>query len=147
MASYPRPTSTRERSLKFSLRDKKHGKRVNPPGQHGDKRRRTSPFLATLHEKQKIRFLYNLRDKQLLNLFIKLNQKKEAEKMLTKCESLLVNVLFASKWFKSRLHARQQIAHGHIKVISPTNTGEKIAKVERVKSVSYHLESGQVISF
>ncbi|MCE8163619.1 MAG: 30S ribosomal protein S4 [Candidatus Moeniiplasma glomeromycotorum] len=148
MASYPRPTSAQERRLKFSLRDKKRGKRVNPPGQHGDKRHRVSPFLAALQEKQKIRFLYGLRERQLLNLFIKLSQKKESNKILVVCESFLVNVLFASKWFKSRLHARQQIAHGHIKVItSSTAPEEKPAKVERVKSASYHLKPGQVISF
>ncbi|KLL02060.1 MAG: 30S ribosomal protein S4 [Mycoplasmataceae bacterium RC_NB112A] len=145
MASYPRPTSARERSLKFSLRNKKRGKRLNPPGEHGNRRRRVTPFLEALQEKQKIRFLYGLRDRQLLNLFIKLNQKKETEKMLVKIESFLVNVLFASKWFKSRLHARQQIAHGHIKVISPNQAKED--KIERVKSASYSLKPGQVISF
>jgi small subunit ribosomal protein S4 len=97
MASYPRPTSSRERGLKFSLRDKKRGKRINPPGQHGDKRHRVSPFLAALQEKQKIRFLYGLRERQLLNLSIELGQKKESEKLLAVCESFLVNVLFASK--------------------------------------------------
>ena len=79
MASYPKPTSARERSLKFNLRDKKRGKRLNPPGQHGSKRHRVSPFLATLQEKQKIRFLYGLRERQLLNLSIELRQKKETE--------------------------------------------------------------------
>lgn len=147
MASYPRPTSARERSLKFSLRDKKRGKRANPPGQHGDKRHRVSPFLASLQEKQKLRYYYGLRERQLLNLFIKLSQKKETNKILVVCESFLVNVLFASKWFKSRAHARQQIAHAHIKVTSlPTKEG-KAAKTERVKSASYHLKPGQVISF
>jgi small subunit ribosomal protein S4 len=147
MASYPRPTTARERSLKFSLRDKKRGKRLNPPGQHGDKRRRTSSFSESLLEKQRIRFSYGLRDGQLLNLFIKLNRKKETEKMLIKIESLLVNVLVASKWFKSYPHARQQIAHGHIKVVSPAISEEKPAKVERVKSASYCLKPGQIISF
>jgi small subunit ribosomal protein S4 len=148
MASYPRPTSARERSLKFSLRDKKRGKRINPPGQHGSKRQRTSPFRMALQEKQKIRFLYNLRDNQLLKLFIELSQKKKSEAIFLTCESFLVNVLFASKWFKSRLHARQQIAHGHIKVISTTlKEGQAEEKVARVKSASYRLKPGQVVSF
>lgn len=148
MASYPRPTSARERGLKFSLRDKKRGERINPPGQHGGRRRRISPFRIALQEKQKIRYLYNLRDNQLLKLFIELSQKKKSEALLTTCESFLVNVLFASKWFKSRLHARQQIAHGHIKVISTVpKEGQKEEKVERVKSASYRLKPGQVVSF
>jgi small subunit ribosomal protein S4 len=97
MASYPRPTSARERSLNFSLRDKKRGKRTNPPGQHGDKKRRISPFLVALQEKQRIRFTYNLRENQLSNLFIKLRKKNRSEEILKVCETFLVNVLFASK--------------------------------------------------
>lgn len=148
MASYPRPTSARERRLKFSLRDKKRGKRINPPGQHGDKKHRVSPFSDALREKQKIRFLYGLRERQLLNLSIELRQKKETEKMLVICESFLVNVLFASKWFKSRLHARQHISHGRIKVISTLlKEDQEVTKIERVKSASYRLKPGQMISF
>ncbi|CAI2180912.1 8838_t:CDS:2 [Funneliformis geosporum] len=86
------------RALGFSLRgDKKEfsrGKmRTTPPGQHGPKKlkkKKISPYGIQNREKQKIRFSYGLKEKQLKNLFLKLQGKKgnTAQLILTYLEKI-----------------------------------------------------------
>src|SRR3954470_7136492 len=94
---YGRSIYSMSRSLGISLRgDKKEfsrgKKRTTPPGQHGPKktrRRKISLYALQNKEKQKLRFLYGLKEKQLRNLFLNLKQKKGdvRQHLLTHLES------------------------------------------------------------
>lgn len=89
------------------------------PGQHGMKRKKLSDYTIRLMEKQKLRFHYGLREKQLRNLVS--NCKKDTSRswvdsLVIKLESRLDNVVFRANWAPSIAAARQMVSHGHVKV-------------------------------
>lgn len=93
-------------------------RRAYPPGQHGQGRIKFSEYGIQLREKQKIKRMYGLPEKQFRNLF------KEAERikgvtggnMLTMLERRLDNVTFRAGLATSRAEARQMVRHGHFRV-------------------------------
>ena len=120
MSRYTGPTWKVSRRLGFSLSEtgKELRKRPYPPGQHGQGRRKQSNYGLQLQEKQKLRFLYGLGEKQFRNLF------QEAAKMpgitgenfMILLESRLDNLVFRLGFARSRAGARQLVTHGHITV-------------------------------
>lgn len=138
MSRYTGPTWRISRRLGFSLSEtgKELRKRPFPPGQHGQGRRKLSNYGMQLQEKQKLRFLYGLGERQFRNLF------REAAKMpgitgenfMILLESRLDNLVFRLGFARSRAGARQLVTHGHITV-----NGEK------VDIPSYRLSVGDTI--
>lgn len=120
-----------------------------PPGMHGQKRKsKLSDYGKQLREKQKVKRMYWITEKQMKNYFtkaknevIKSRTKKIGQKIgtgeyiLQLLELRLDNVLFRSGFSPSRLVARQIITHGHILV-----NGKKVS------IPSYKLTLNQVIS-
>lgn len=89
------------------------------PGMHGMKRKKLSDFTIRLMEKQKVRFHYGLREKQLVNLVSKSKRDKSrswVDTLIISLESRLDNVVFRLNWAPSIAAARQMVTHGHIKV-------------------------------
>lgn len=95
-------------------------KRSYPPGMHGpDKKRvKISGYGKQLKEKQKIKRMYGLLERQFSNLVAEASRKKgDTSKILTAyLESRLDNVVFRAGFAKSRLSARQLVSHGLISV-------------------------------
>lgn len=90
-----------------------------PPGQHGQRRRRRiSDYGVRLREKQKLRFFYNMSEKQFANLFDEASKTEGATGavFLQLLESRLDNVVFRLGVAATRRQARQFVAHGHIQV-------------------------------
>ena len=84
--------------------------RKSPPGQHGKSRKRKPSIYAYQNkEKQKLRFLYGLRERQLRNLFISVKKKKgnALYNLMTHLESRLDNLVFRSGLLGTRKLARQ----------------------------------------
>ena len=91
----------------------------NPPGQHGAGRRpRLSDYAVQLREKQKVRRMYGVLEKQFRNLFIKASRKKgvTGEIFLQLLESRLDNTIFRLGFAPTRRAARQLVGHKHVKV-------------------------------
>jgi len=89
------------------------------PGLHGkSRRRRISEYGQQLIEKQKVRCVYGISEKQFKNYFKEIiEQKGNKEELLVKAlESRLDNVVFRLGWAQSRALARQLVNHGHILV-------------------------------
>ncbi|OGZ35390.1 MAG: 30S ribosomal protein S4 [Candidatus Portnoybacteria bacterium RIFCSPLOWO2_01_FULL_43_11] len=90
------------------------------PGLHGKsrRRRRLSEYGQQLIEKQKVRLLYGVSEKQFKNYVKAIAPKKgdKGELLLTNLETRLDNVIFRLGWAKSRALARQIVNHGHILV-------------------------------
>jgi len=90
-----------------------------PPGQHGIKgRRKISERALQLREKQKLRFMFGLSEKQIKRYFEKASQKK-GNTALFLCQFLerrLDNVVYRLGFAPTRASARQLISHKHIKV-------------------------------
>jgi len=99
-------------------------KRENPPGM-ARRRRKISNYGLALTEKQKIKFYYGLRDKQLRRYFAKARrlQGNTGEQLLVLCERRLDNVVRRAGFAVSRPMARQGIVHGHFQL-----NGHKVTK-------------------
>lgn len=109
-----------------------------PPGQHGQKRRRrTSNYGQQLKEKQKVKRIYGVLEKQLRRYFEKARRVKEAtgKVFLQLLESRLDNVVYRLSLAPSRSIARQLVTHGHVLI-----DGKK------VDIASYQVRPGQTIS-
>ncbi|NIP59294.1 MAG: 30S ribosomal protein S4 [Gemmatimonadetes bacterium] len=96
-------------------------RRGYPPGQHGPaqaRRRKQSDYAVQLREKQKVKRIYGLQEKQFRNLFEKANRKGgvTGENLLALLESRLDNVVFRMGFAQSRKQARQLVRHRHVEV-------------------------------
>ena len=119
MARDKSPIVKQSRREGFALAPKAHkimAKKSGIPGQHGDMRvRGGSLYLTQLREKQKVRRLYGLLEKQFAKL-MKEAQKAEGltgEILLEFLERRADNVVFRAGFASTRRQARQLVSHGH----------------------------------
>lgn len=93
-------------------------RRGYPPGQHGQGRIKFSEYGLQLREKQKIKRMYGLIEKQFRLLFEKAERMKgiTGTNLLTMLERRLDNVAYRSGFANSRTEARQLVLHGHFAV-------------------------------
>lgn len=88
------------------------------PGMHGQARRKPTPYCQQLREKQKIRRMYGMLERQFHNFFEKADAMKgvTGENLLRLLECRLDNVAFRAGFAVSRTDARQLVRHGHVHV-------------------------------
>jgi len=94
-------------------------KRKYPPGMHGSRlRKRISPYGLQLREKQKMKRIYRILERQFRNYFEKAQRKKgdTGINLLILLETRLDNVIYRANFAESRDAARQMVNHGHFKV-------------------------------
>ena len=93
-------------------------RRIFPPGQHAQRRRRPTDYGRALMEKQKICHYYGLSHRQLKRFFglAKKSPGNTGETLLILCERRLDNVLWKAGFAKTRVQARQSVSHGHVTV-------------------------------
>ena len=140
MARYTGPSYKKARRVGFSTSEtgKELARRPYGPGQHGnDRKGKLSDYGTQLKEKQKVRFMYGLNERQFKKTF------NEASKMsgihgtnfLRLLESRLDNLVFRIGFSTTRRGARQLVNHGHVTV-----NGKK------VDIPSYRVKPGDIIS-
>ncbi|HZG54940.1 30S ribosomal protein S4 [Paenibacillus sp.] len=138
MARYTGPKFKLSRRLGISLSGTgKELKRPFPPGQHGPgQRKKVSGYGVQLMEKQKLRHMYGLNEKQFANLFEKASKMQgiTGENFMVLLESRLDNLVYRLGFAHSRAGARQLVSHGHVTV-----NGKK------VDVASYLVQTGDVI--
>lgn len=103
--------------LKSGVRDHKSKcKAEKLPGQHGDKKPRLSDYGLQLREKQKIRRLYGVLEKQFRNYYKSAARKKGAtgENLMGLLECRLDNVVYRMGFASTRAEARQLVSHKSI---------------------------------
>ena len=95
-------------------------KRSYPPGQHGQGRARFSDYGVQLREKQKVKRMYGLLEKQFAQTMKRASRMKgrAGENLLILLERRLDNVVFRMGFATSRSEARQLVRHGHFLVNS-----------------------------
>ena len=88
------------------------------PGQHGQSRKKVSEYGTQLREKQKLRRIYGVLEKQFRNYFKEANRLPgvTGENLLQILESRLDNIVFRLGFGTSRVEARQLVTHGHFLV-------------------------------
>ena len=121
MARYTGPVWKKARRLSFSVLEtgEELKKRTYAPGQHGPtKRIKLSGYGTQLREKQRIRIMYGLNERQFANLFAKASKMDgmAGVNFLVLLESRLDNMVYRMGFAKTRKAARQLVNHGHIEV-------------------------------
>lgn len=112
-------------------------RRNYPPGQHGQGRSKTSDYGTQLREKQKLRRIYGLLEKQFRGYFAEADRMKgvTGENLLSLLERRLDNVVYRLGFAASRTESRQLVRHGHFSVNG-----------RRVDIPSVQLKAGDVIA-
>ena len=140
MARYTGPNNKKARRVSFSILEngKDIAKRPYGPGQHGkDRKRKPSNYAVQLNEKQKVRFMYGISEKQFKKLVNDSAKMKgvHGENLLILLESRLDNLVYRIGFATTRRGARQLVNHGHITV-----NGKK------VDIPSYRVKPGDIIA-
>jgi len=93
-------------------------RREGQPGQHAKIRGKFSEYKVQLREKQKVKRMYGLLEKQFRGVFTKASSIKgvTGEQLLTLLEGRLDNICYRSGFSASRKEARQLVRHGHVLV-------------------------------
>ena len=107
------------------------------PGQHGQRRTRLSDYAVQLREKQKVKRIYGVLEKQFRNYYKKADRQKEATGMnlLRILERRLDNVVYRMGFGSTRAESRQLVSHKSI-VVNGTV----------VNIPSYQVEAGDVVA-
>lgn len=141
MSRYTGPSWKRSRRLGISLSGtgKELARRSYAPGQHGPNQRgRLSEYGMQLHEKQKLRWMFGLNERQFRTLFARAGKIREGQhgtNFMILLERRLDNVVYRLGLATTREQARQLVNHGHITVDG-----------KRVDIPSYEVSVGQVIA-
>ncbi len=149
MARYTGPVWKKSRRLSFSILEtgEELKKRTYAPGQHGPtKRIKLSGYGLQLREKQRVRNMYGLNERQFANLFQKASKMEgmAGVNFLVLLESRLDNLVYRMGFARTRKAARQLVNHGHIlvngkKVDIPSylvNAGDEIALNENSRNMT-----------
>ena len=140
MSRYTGPSWKQSRRLGISLSGtgKELARRPYAPGQHGpNSRGKKSEYGLQMSEKQKLRFIYGLNERQFRNLFVRASKIKEGKhgvNFMILLERRLDNVVYRLGLASTRRQARQLVNHGHVTVDG-----------KRVDIASYEVEVGQVV--
>ena len=140
MARYTGPNYKKARRVGFSIEEtgKELARRPYGPGQHGqDRKGKLSDYGNQLKEKQKVRFMYGVNERQFRKTFEEASKMKgiQGTNFLRLLESRLDNLAYRIGFASTRRGARQLVNHGHVTV-----NGKK------VDIPSYRCKPGDVIS-
>ncbi len=137
MAINKEPIAKKCRSFDISPAVMGYGNKKSTRNPGGNRRRKVSEYGAQLKEKQKVKFVYGVQEKQFHKYYLKAANMKgiTGDNMLRLLELRLDNVVFRLGLAKTRRMARQVVAHGHIRV-----NGQK------VDIPSYQVKVGDVIT-
>ena len=128
--------STLENGKEFAIGKIGKARRDYATGQHGQRRGKLTEYGTQIQEKQKVRFIYGINEKQFHNTFLKAGKMagKTGDNFLVMLETRLDNLVYRIGFASTRRQARQLVNHGHITV-----DGKK------VNIPSYFVKPGQVI--
>lgn len=140
MSRYTGPSWKLSRRLGISLSGtgKEIEKRPYAPGQHGPTQRiKLSEYGLQLQEKQKLRHMYGMTERQFKNVFVKAGKKQgvHGENFMILLETRLDNLVYRLGLARTRRGARQLVNHGHV-----------IVDGKRLDIPSYSVKPGQTIS-
>lgn len=159
MARYTGSTNKRARRVGFSILEngKDLARRPYRPGQNGQKRqRKPSDYSLQLLEKQKMRFMYGLSEKQFHKTYLKTSKMAgvKGDNFFKLLEARLDNVVYRLGLARTRSGARQLVNHGHIlvdgkKVDIPSfsvKPGSTIAVKEKDKELKVIKEALELVN-
>ena len=143
MAKYIGPKCKLSRRVGADLMLKGRGRSLEtkckletPPGQHGARKQRPSDYALQLREKQKLKQMYGVLEKQFRNYYLKASRKKGSTGLLLlqMLEQRLDNIVYRMGFAATRSEARQLVSHKAVAVNGKT-----------VNMPSYPVSPGDVV--
>ena len=136
MAKNTQPIAKRCKALGISPAVMGYAKKNTTRNSNGNVRKKQSEYASQLKEKQKVKFIYGVLEKQFHNAYLKAEARpgKTGENLLQIMECRLDNVVFRLGFAKTRRDARQLVSHNHFTVNG-----------KRVNIPSYQVKVGDVI--
>ena len=143
MAKYIGPKCKLSRRVGADLMLKGRGRSLEtkckletPPGQHGARKQRPSDYALQLREKQKLKQMYGVLEKQFRNYYLKASKKKGATGLLLlqMLESRLDNIVYRMGFAATRSEARQLVSHKAV-----------LVNGKSVNMPSYSVEPGDTV--
>jgi small subunit ribosomal protein S4 len=151
MAKYIGPKCKLSRRVGMDLMLKGRGRSLetkckleSPPGQHGARKPRLSDYALQLREKQKLKQMYGVLERQFRNYYAKASRRKGATGLLLlqMLESRLDNIVYRMGFAATRAEARQLVSHKAIEVNGRTvnvpsysvNPGDEVAVREKARA-------------
>lgn len=118
MARNIQPIAKRCKALGISPAELGYAKKTTKRNPKGQVRRKQSEYGRQLNEKQKVKFVYGIQEKQFSNYYAKAEKMagKSGENLLVLCERRLDNVVYHLGFASTRRQARQLVNHGHFTV-------------------------------
>jgi small subunit ribosomal protein S4 len=140
MARYTGPRTKRSRRARQLLDENKakyFDRRPYPPGEHGRGRVRESQYQIQLREKQKLRHIYGVLEKQFRRYYREANRQTgiTGTNLLRMLECRLDNVVYRAGLARTRPQARQLVNHGHF-----------LVNDKKVDIPSYQVRAGDVVT-
>ncbi len=137
MAKNAQPVAKRCKALNISPAAMGYAKKTTNRNPKGQMRRKQSEYALQLNEKQKVKFVYGMLEKQFRSYYERAEKMpgKSGDNLLILCERRLDNVVYHLGFAQTRRQARQLVNHGHFTV-----DGRK------VNIPSYQVKPGQVIA-
>jgi len=130
-------------------------KRPYPPGEHGKDKQfrsgRRSNYGIQLNEKQKLAFIFNVRDRQMRGYYVKARKQpgNTGTNLLVLLERRLDNIVYRGGFAATIWAARQLVSHGHVLVNGArldiasysVNVGDEISVTDKMKQNVHIIES------
>lgn len=137
MAKNTQPIAKRCKALGISPAVMGYAKKNTTRNSNGNMRKKQSEYASQLKEKQKVKFIYGVLEKQFHNAYLRAEARpgKTGENLLQIMECRLDNVVFRLGFARTRKEARQTVSHGHITVNG-----------KRVDIPSYRVRPGDVVA-
>ena len=137
MAKNTQPIAKRCKALGLSPAVLGYSKKTTERGSANQQRKKKSEYATQLNEKQKVKFVYGMLEKQFRSYYKRAERMpgKAGENLLVLCERRLDNVVFRAGFALTRHEARQLVNHGHFTV-----NGKKC------NIPSYQVKAGDVIA-
>ena len=137
MAKNMQPIAKRCKALNLSPATMGYSRKTTNRNPKGQMRRKQSEYAQQLNEKQKVKFVYGILEKQFHGYYEKASRMpgKTGDELLVLCERRLDNVVYHLGFANTRRQARQLVNHGHFTV-----NGKK------VNIPSYQVKAGQEIA-
>ena len=137
MAKNTQPIAKRCKELGLSPAVLGYSKKTTERGSANQQRKKKSEYATQLNEKQKVKFVYGMLEKQFRSYYERAERMpgKAGENLLVLCERRLDNVVFRAGFALTRHEARQLVNHGHFTV-----NGKKC------NIPSYQVKAGDVIA-
>ena len=137
MAKNMQPIAKRCKALNLSPATMGYAGKETNRNPKGQMRRKQSEYAQQMNEKQKVKFVYGMLEKQFRSYYEKAVRMpgKTGDNLLVLCERRLDNVVFHLGFAQTRRQARQLVSHGHF-----------IVDGKKVNIPSYQVKAGQVIA-